>query len=349
MADRYKSAKFAHIINHIGKMIDYRLYKVRYGRRLLWTALIAGGVALLVLAAASIYMIDYSLFPPMRHGHDLPWRLRNIVGQNPQLRPWADSLQRCHALRDTFVVMPSGERHHATYINAPRPTDRVAILVHGYRDNGMGMMHIASIYNRLGYHVLLPDLHGHGRSEGEGVQMGWLDRWDVWRWMSVAYGKWQSADSLRMVIHGVSMGAATTMCLSGEVLPNYVRCLVEDCGYTSVWDEFDHELGETFGLPAFPLLYTSSAWCKMRYGWSFGEASPLRQVARCRLPMLFIHGDRDTYVPYAMMARLYEAKPEPKERWTARGSIHAMSYHDHPAEYTARVTRFVNRYIKPVP
>ena len=84
----------------------------------------------------------------------------------------------------------------------------------------------------------------------------------------------------------------------------------------------------------------------MRYGWSFGEASPLRQVARCQKPMLFIHGDRDTYVPFAMMQRLYDAKPEPKQMWIARGSIHAMSFRDHPQEYARRVRLFVDQYIR---
>lgn len=149
-----------------------------------------------------------------------------------------------------------------------------------------------------------------------------------------------------MVLHGISMGAATVMCVSGERLPDYVKCFVEDCGYTSVWDEFEHELDSQFHLPAFPLLYTTSLQCKLRYGWSFGEASPLRQVARCHKPMLFIHGDRDTYVPFAMMQRLYDAKPEPKQMWIARGSIHAMSFRDHPLEYARRVRLFVDQYIR---
>ena len=83
--------------------------------------------------------------------------------------------------------------------------------------------------------------------------MGWLDRKDVTQWMEVAnriYG-----DSTSMVVHGISMGAATTMMVSGEPQPDYVKCFVEDCGYTSVWDQFSKELKEQFGLPQFPLMY----------------------------------------------------------------------------------------------
>ena len=74
-------------------------------------------------------------------------------------------------------------------------------------------------------------------------------------------------------------------------------------------------------------------------------ASPLRQVARCHKPMLFIHGDRDTFVPFSMLARLYAAKPQPKAQWVSPGSIHARSFHDHPVAYAAHVRSFVGQYI----
>lgn len=122
-------------------------------------------------------------------------------------------------------------------------------------------------------------------------------------------------DSTQMVVHGISMGGATTMMVSGEKQQPYVKCFVEDCGYTSVWDEFSHELKSSFHLPAFPLMYTTSWLCEKKYGWNFKEASSLKQVEKCELPMLFIHGDKDTYVPTWMVYPLYEAKPEPKELW----------------------------------
>ena len=93
----------------------------------------------------------------------------------------------------------------------------------------------------------------------------------------------------RQVIHGISMGAATTMAVSGEKTPDYVKCFVEDCGYTSVWDEFSAQLKDQFGLPAFPLMNITSALCQYRYGWSFAEAQQIEQVARapnrCSLSM----------------------------------------------------------------
>ena len=123
-----------------------------------------------------------------------------------------------------------------------------------------------------------------------------------------------------------------------------MKCFVEDCGYTSVWDEFAHELKGRFSLPEFPLLYTASWVVQMKYGWSFSEASPLKQVAKCNKPMLFIHGDNDTYVPTTMVYPLYEAKSQPKQLWIAPGSKHALSYRDHKSEYIRKVTEFVSKW-----
>ena len=205
------------------------------------------------------------------------------------------------------------------------------------------------MYNRdLHYNVLMPDLHAHGLSDGNDIQMGWKDADEVLNWIKVAEEIFRD-DNYRtaMIVHGVSMGAATTMNVSGKDLPEYVNAFVEDCGYTSVWDEFSMQLKEMFGLPAFPLMHSTSLLCNMKYGWNFKEASPLISVSRCTRPMLFIHGDADDFVPFSMMQPLYDAKPEPKEFWVAPGSAHANAYRDHPEEYTAVVRQFLDKWNRP--
>ena len=145
------------------------------------------------------------------------------------------------------------------------------------------------------------------------------------------------------VVHGVSMGAATTMCVSGEKMPECVKNIrfIEDCGYTSVWDEFSYELKEQFGLSDFPLMYATSLLCKIKYGWSFGEAASIKQVKKCPYPMLFIHGDEDTFVPSWMVHPLYEAKQGEKELWITKGTEHAKSYGDYREEYVERIKNFI--------
>lgn len=290
-------------------------------------------VAILFLGG-SYYMLRYSLAPDANRA-DRDSCFRQLFANYPETREWVDSLERCGALRDTFVQMPSGERHHAFYID--RGAKRTAVVVHGWRDCAVKYFWLARLYEReLGYNVVVPELHACGESEGEAIQMGWLDRLDVRHWMELF-----RADT--MAVHGVSMGAATTMMLSGEAMPEGIRELrfVEDCGYTGVWDEFKGQLRAQFGLPPFPLMYTTSALCGALYGWRFGEADAVRQVRKCPYPMLFIHGGSDDFVPTAMVHPLYEAKEGEKALWVAPGSGHARSYMDHRTEYTQRLRDFL--------
>ena len=302
-------------------------------------------VAVLVLATVggSVYMLDYALAPDGERT-DTAKSFRQLVTKYPEVKPWLDSLKQQQALRDTFINMPSGEKHHGYFIRqaADSATTKkpVALVIHGWRDCAIKFMTIARIYEQAGCHVLLPDLHAHGLSEGESIQMGWKDRKDVLHWMTVAKDVFGADD---FIVHGVSMGAATTMCVSGEKMPEGVKNVrfIEDCGYTSVWDEFQYELAEEFGLSPFPLLYSTSLLCKIKYGWSFGEASSIRQVKKCPYPMFFIHGDDDTFVPSWMVHPLYETKQGEKELWITKGTEHARSYKDYTEEYIKRIRAFI--------
>ena len=97
------------------------------------------------------------------------------------------------------------------------------------------------------------------------------------QWMHIAnqiYG-----DSTQMVVHGISMGGATTMMVSGEAQPYFVKCFVEDCGYTSVWDEFSHEL-KSVSPPVIPTDEYNQLAMPEKIRMDFEEASSLNQVKK---------------------------------------------------------------------
>ena len=316
--------------------------------KFLAVTLLVVGFIMVVVLGSSVYMISYSLVPSNNRGRDYTKAYARLFTRFPDIKPWVDSLQSAGAIRDTFIMGQDGDRHHALLIAASHRSNRTVVVVHGYTDCAVDFLNIARIYNHdMGFNVLLPDLHACGKSDGKAQQMGWLDRLDVLQWINIADSLWRdSARQSEIVVHGVSMGAAATMCVAGDTTIPAVKCFVEDCGYTSVWDEFAAQMKEQFGLPEFPLMYVTSALCKIKFGWSFGEASPLEQVRKCRKPMLFIHGGKDSYVPTRMVYPLYDAKPAPKELIVFRNTKHARSYSDYPLEYKRIVKRFVNRYIK---
>ena len=287
------------------------------------------------------YMCKYALLPE-EHGNDIEGDRAKAESRYPGILAWYDGLHNKGLLRDTTLIGEGGYKLHAVYGAAcdPAHAQGTAVVVHGYTDNHLCFLNLVRMYrDSLNYNVMVPDLHYHGYSEGQAVQMGWLDRLDVRRFGDMAHQIW--GDDF-LVVHGVSMGAATTMMLSGDDLPDYYRAFVEDCGYSSVWDQFAHNLKDSFHLPPFPVLNSASIVCKRKYGWGFKEASSVAQLAKCERPMLFIHGDKDDFVPFEHLQKNYDAKVKGyKEMWVAPGSEHAMAYKDHPAEYTQHVRAFL--------
>lgn len=332
-------------------------------KRLLWIVGIVVAVILIALLAASQYMLDFALCPAKNKGRDYGKQYLVMKGCYPWIGHWMDSIQETKAMKDTFVIANDGDRHHALLLNAPNPTSKTAVIVPGYTDCAINMLHVGYIYNNvLGMNIVIPDLHANGKSDGKAMQMGWKDRIDVIQWIAIADSLFKDSTAhARIVVHGQSMGAATTMNVSGElsepsaetksIFPNLssiipaVKCYVDDCGYTSAWDEFSYEINEMFGLTDFPIMYTASALCKIEYGWTFGEASPVAQVANCHKPMLYIHGGSDDFVPTRMVYSLYKAKPAPKYLQVFPGSSHARSYQNHRREYEQRIKSYVAKYI----
>ena len=287
------------------------------------------------------FMCKYALLPE-EHGDDFAGDRAKTESRYPGVIEWYDALHQAGVFKDTTLIGEGGYKLHAVYAPAAKPASAqgTAVVVHGYTDNHICFLNLVRMYrDDLNYNVMVPDLHYHGESEGRAVQMSWLDRFDVRRFGDMAHEIW--GDDF-MVVHGVSMGAATTMMLSGDDLPPYYRAFVEDCGYSSVWDQFSHNLKDSFHLPAFPVLNSASIVCKQKYGWGFKEASSVDQLAKCERPMLFIHGDKDDFVPFEHLYKNYEAKTKGyKEMWVAPGSEHAMAYKDHPVEYTQHVRDFL--------
>lgn len=140
------------------------------------------------------------------------------------------------------------------------------------------------------------------------------------------------------------MGAATVMMTAGEPLPKNVVSIVEDCGYASVNEELTYQLKELFGLPAFPLIPVTSLVTKVRANYFFGEADVVKQLHKNQLPILFIHGDADTFVPFHMLDEVYEATNGPKEKWVVPGAEHAKSYAVDPEQYRQKVKAFLEKY-----
>ncbi len=300
--------------------------------------ILAAAVVLLAAAGWGIgsYFVIYALSPSSSSGE------RNVEGTVSRT---FDSEEEERAIGEAFqkttspvsIQSTDGLTLHAD-MKRNEESHLWAIIIHGYKSDNDYMMRYGARYAEKGYSVLLPDNRAHGESEGKYIGMGWLDRGDIECWIG-----WiaEQDEDAQIVLHGVSMGAATVMMVSGDN-PDHVIGYIEDCGYTSVWDIFASELKKRFSLPTFPVLDLANAVSKWRAGYSFKEASCLTEVAKCEKPMLFIHGDADDFVPVEMGFEVYEAAGCEKEFYLVEGAGHAQSELKDPDAYWETVFTFID-------
>lgn len=222
-------------------------------------------------------------------------------------------------------------------------SDKWGIIAHGYTSNSENIQSIALNFYNKGYNVLTPDMRAHGNSEGNYIGMGWLDRKDLLKWINYIV---DLDEDSQVVLYGESMGGATVMMTSGEELPSNVKAIVEDCGYTSVFDIFKKELKERFGLPSFPILNAANLITNIRADYDIKEASALEQVKKSKTPILFTHGSNDGFVPVEMVYELYEAATCEKDILVIEGADHGAAPDVDPETYYNKVFDFLSKYIQ---
>lgn len=223
----------------------------------------------------------------------------------------------------------------------------VIIKVHGYngcpqRDFcGGGVEHLDQIYN-----VLLIDQRGHENSEGRCTTFGIKERYDVISWANYLIDRF-GAD-VRIVIYGISMGAATVLMASSMAeLPNQVRGIIADCGYSSPKDIIIKVAKDDMHLPGklfFPLIKLGA---KIFGGFDLTEASAIEAVKTNTRPLLIMHGSGDTFVPHEMSEAIFEAATNEDKRLVIfEGAGHGVSYMKDRDRYIGEMESFLERTTK---
>ena len=241
---------------------------------------------------------------------------------------------------DVYLTSRDGLRLHA-YLLPHGDCKSFVVVCHGYRAHAASTAHYARHFYEAGASLLLIDARAHGESEGRSIGMGWPERLDVVDWIAELNRRYNHPG---IALFGVSMGGATVLNAAGEALPENVRCIVSDCAYVSLKDEFLHQLRSFYHLPG-AFLYLSDPVCRL-----LALYSPLRdgdgcaQLERCKRPVLLIHGGADDFVPPEMLDRAWNAIPGPKERLIVPGAGHAESAIAAPQLYWETVDAFWKKY-----
>lgn len=277
------------------------------------------------------YLYDYTLNPYSKH--NISEKIETNKTVEEASRQW---------LSDNGVnVSLENEEHmnlYGCYIDQGSST--YVIMVHGYRGDGASIISPIKNFKKQGYNLLIPDLRGHGFSDGDYIGMGWDDRLDIIQWIDYLIQKDQNAS---IILYGVSMGGATVMNVAGEKIPKQVKVIIEDCGYTSVWDVFKTHINMN-EVESEIALHMASFVTKMRAGYYLEDVKPIEQVKKSQTPILFIHGSQDNFVPFSMLDELYQAANCPKEKLVVEGAGHANSCSVGEDIYYQTIYRFIENY-----
>lgn len=247
---------------------------------------------------------------------------------------------------DVTIQTPDGLALRGWLLPAAKPTRRIVVCVHGHGCNGPDeFSHMMPFYHEtLGYHYFLPDLRGHGRSDGKYMCFGALDHKDLLQWLDFLIARF--GQDCEILLHGISMGAATVMLTNCANPPEQVKLVVEDCGYTSCHAVIHNTVLSLLHFPCPPVIYIASLFTRLFAGYWFHQADCLKRLRNAKNPMLFIHGAADTYVPTTMGIKLHEVCPVPKELLLVEGAVHAYSYYDAKELYEQSICAFIEKQWK---
>lgn len=307
------------------------------------------GVLVLLLAVlmfAGNYLVDFAIVRKENAKDVAPESTvtaenQEIIDSNiKEIQEQTDQWLQMVRQEDAELVSEDGLKLKGDVFWTDSGSHKWLIAVHGYTGKRQDMQNVAGFYGLQGYNVLTPDMRAHGESQGTYIGMGWLDRQDILKWIQYVI---DLDDQAEIVLHGISMGGATVMMASGEKLPQQVKGIVEDCGYTSVWDIFSDELSYLFHLPDFPILYAADGIAWLRAGYEFKSASALEQVAKSQVPTLFIHGSEDNFVHTDMVYELFDACQAPKDLLVIQGAGHGDAYKMDPELYFHTVFSFIEK------
>ena len=168
--------------------------------------------------------------------------------------------------------------------------------------------------------------------------MGWPERLDNLLWIDKIV---KSDPQAKIGLFGISMGGTTVINTAGEDLPKQVAVAVEDCGYSSAMAQLEYQMKEQFNLPSFPVLNLAFLIAKSKSDVDLRKADSLKQAAKIKIPTLFIHGDKDDFVPFEMLEELYDAANCEKEMLVIQNAGHGASSAVSSALYWSTVSRFV--------
>ena len=249
------------------------------------------------------------------------------------LKDKPDLLERTQRGKDDLLSLPyenmsitshDGLKLVGKLYRTEKDEGRYIICMHGYRSTPEDFMCAVKPFMSFGYNVLLVSQRTHGESEGKWITFGIKERYDCLSWCDHLIKTF--GDDIKIVLDGLSMGASTVLMTAELDLPKNVIGIMADCGFTSPFDIVAHVAKNDMHIPKIPLVYLMIPAVRILAGFNLKAASTVTAVKKTKLPILYIHGLDDDFVPHEMSLRAYNARPENSTLVSVEGAKHGLSY-----------------------
>ncbi len=247
---------------------------------------------------------------------------------------------------EDLSLVSHGETMRAWFVPAENESKRFALCIHGYNCNGPDECgHLFSFYHdEMGYNYLLPDLRGHGRSDGNKIGFGSFDHKDIKLWIDYLVDRF--GEDIEIILHGISMGAATAMLVNNTSPREQVKLIVEDCGFTNAYAVVKNKIKNMIGIEPNIMMVFINMFCRIFSGYDLKkDCNPLETMKDAKNPVMFVHGGKDPLVPFEMCGLLYDACPVEKEIFTVPDAIHAFCYYDEKEQYNEMMKSFFAKHL----
>ncbi len=276
-----------------------------------------------IITAAVLYYFTKRTFARGGKVYELDEVLKDSPDQLERIAKGKSKLETMPFERHT-IISHDGLRLVAQLYRAKGETNKYIISMHGYRSSSEDFMCAMGFFMSQGYNVLAIEQRAHGASEGKWITFGIKERYDALSWSNYlidTYGK-----DVKIILDGLSMGATTVLMAAGLELPKNIKGIIADCGFTSPWDIVVEVARRDMHIPKFPLLYLMIPAVKIICGFGLKDESTVNAVKRSKLPILYVHGIADDFVPHEMSVRAYKARPENSRLVSIENATHGMSY-----------------------
>ena len=300
--------------------------------------------ALLLILVSGAYMFTVGCV----RKSDLPWLVEEEIKKTSYGRFYeymvaADRWLREHEAQEVSVTSDDGLRLCGLWIPAENPKGTI-LLAHGYRSTKLADFSVAyDYYHSKGMNILVPDQRSHGKSEGRFITFGVKESDDMLCWIRFhnrEFGNYQ------MILSGLSMGASTMLYLADRELPENVKGLIADCGFTSPKDILASVFRRVIRLPAGPTVWAADLFARLFAGFSLYEKDTRKTLAGSRIPVFMIHGTGDDFVPCDMTQQGYAACTGDKQLLLVEGAEHGLSFLEDTETYTAMLEQFLRKNIQ---